>query len=129
MDAKELILDYSKWRCGYTTPSECKHQLGEGPVRLLNEKGFSCCIGQFCAQSGVDASLLLDRSSPADVPVDINLFNMSIDNSAYQDSALTEDCIIINDDPETSPEVKIKLLTNRLAKEGIALTVINHPQH
>lgn len=127
MAVKELILDYSKWRCGYTTPHECKNQLGAGPVRLLNEEGYSCCIGQFSAQLGASKELLLNESSPSSVGVHIELFNKSFGSGSFFDTALTEDCIVINDDPETTPDIKISLLTQRLAKDGIMLKIINHP--
>jgi hypothetical protein len=124
---KELTLDYSKWRCGYTMPNICNNQLGEGPVRLLNDKGFSCCLGQFCSQLGISDRMLLGESSPSNVNAHVALFNRPAATSGYYDTTLSEDCIIINDDPETTPEQKIAQLTERLAKEGIRLKVINHP--
>lgn len=128
LSVKEFTLDYSKWRCGYTTPDLCKNQLGMGAVRMLNAEGYSCCIGQFSQQLGIDKDSLIDKSSPADVRTPINLFNKPSATSGYNDTALTEDCIVINDDPKTTPQEKIALLSDRLAKEGISLKVINQPK-
>lgn len=104
----KLILDYSKWRCG----GDGENKLGAGDQRLLNSDGFMCAEGQWHMQSGATRDQLL-CNTPASEALDPYPFSIG--------------AIHINDDEDTSPEDKIVLLTELLAKEGIELEVINKP--
>lgn len=123
---KKLILDYSKWICGFEALEYCPHQLGKGNVRLLNDEGFSCCIGQWSLQCGFKKNEIIERGGPDSLRRIFPLFNHKRDEW-FADTVLAQDCITINDDIKTTPELKIRLLTSRLAKEGITLEVINKP--
>jgi hypothetical protein len=113
---KKLILDYSKWRCG----DFGKHSVGFGFTQLLNNEGYMCCLGQIGRQCGMLDSELIGRGIPSKVyRSSIPIFSR---NSAFIGQAL-----LINDDPDTSPEEKISALTQLLAAEGIELEVINKP--
>ena len=57
---KELVLDYDKWRSGNHSDS----QVGVGPVRMLNNEGFMCCLGQFSQQAGVCDQINHNAPSP-----------------------------------------------------------------
>lgn len=125
---KKLILDYSKWRCGYNSEVNISpKQLGEGSVRLLNNKGYMCCVGQWSLQCGASESELQNSAYPGSLNMLLPPFNKECKFGDYEDTLLTSDCIKINDDIETTPEEKIKLLTARLDQEGIELEVINKP--
>lgn len=125
---EKLILDYSKWRCGGDGPNK----LGEGYTELLNKFGFMCCLGLFESQCGIPNDQLLKKDEPMDVETVIPLFAIQRyepdeDYHGRINTKLSLEAIGINDDPETTPEEKIELLTNLLAKEGIQLEVINKP--
>jgi len=120
---KKLILDYSKWRCGENGPNK----VGEGCVRLLNLEGFSCCVGQWSHQLGASTEETRHRFEPDEIDTLIPLFAYYDLDDDKRSTKLTNDCIGINDDPDTTPEEKITLLRDRLAKEDIELEVINKP--
>jgi hypothetical protein len=105
---KKLILDYSKWRSG----GYWKNQTGIGKEKLLNDCGFMCFLGQYHMQLGATEKQLL-CSGPV---------NLSLDPPSF-----SEEAIMINDDPDTTPERKIELLKELIVKEGIELEVINKP--
>lgn len=119
---EKLILDYSKWRCG----SDGINQLGTGFTRLLNQDGFSCCIGQWSKQCGANDSDILDMKSPLSMGTDIPLF-ITRDGFRRDNNQFAYDCMGINDNLLTTPEEKIEKLSKRLSDEGIQLEVINKP--
>ena len=127
---KKLVLDYSKWHSGGN--AECPNKVGKGRVALLNEKGFSCCLGQWIIQLGAPEEMLKDMGEPGELRCVYEPFNKP---RAYEygeicetrNTPLTNACININDDPETTPEEKISLLTLELKKHNIELEVINAP--
>lgn len=119
---KKLILDYSKWRCGEDGPNK----VGEGPVRLLNPEGFSCCLGQWCHQLGATKEETINKWEPDEIMTLVPLF-AHYEDDVKRSNRLSDECIHVNDDPDTTPEEKIEKLKKRLAKEGIELEVINKP--
>jgi len=124
---EKLILDYSKWRCG--GDGDGINVKGKGRTSLLNEYGFSCCLGQFEQQMGVPIDRLLHRLDPCDLHLHgLNFLIEELpETRGFVNSKLSGDCIDINDNKDTTPEEKIQQLTERLAQEGIQLEVINKP--
>lgn len=113
---KKLILDYSKWRCG----EDGNYSLGEGDTKLLNAKGFMCCLGQWGLQCGIPEEDMLGNEEPIECYTKVPLFEGDGRN-------LVIDAIDINDNSKTTTEEKIELLKERLKQEGIELEVINKP--
>lgn len=138
---KKLILDYSTWICGDGGP----YAIGKGEVRLKNQQGFMCCLGQWSLQCGASEDELLDKGEPNELNTLIPLFakeetweieeynpttgeyEIYKGSDGKSTSEFSLEAIKINDDKETTPEHKIKELTCLLAKEGIELEVINKP--
>lgn len=121
---EKLILDYSKWRCGGDGEAS-ENVLGEGTTHLLNNFGFSCCLGQWSRQLGASDDDLLDKGDPSELIFRIPIFLSS--GLPHCNSKLANDCIDVNDHMATTPEEKIEKLSKILAKEGIELEVINKP--
>lgn len=121
---KKLTLDYSKWRCGGDGERN-DNVLGEGDTRLLNDYGYSCCLGQWSSQLGAADEDLLDRGDPSELSFRVPLFLSEM--QPYCNSKLANDCIDINDESATTTEEKIEKLSKILAEEGIELEVINKP--
>lgn len=117
---EKLILDCSKWRCG----GDGVNKLGNGFTNLLNKEGFSCCIGQWSKQQGATDVELKNQIYPSGLSFKIPLFT---EKKSGFNSSLANDCMIINDDTATTPNMKISQLRDRLKQEGIKLKVINKP--
>lgn len=127
-------LDLSTWRCGGREHSaflRTNCSLGVGETQMLNAEGYSCCLGQFASQKGVDGSDLIDQPEPHLVARRIGkLYDRAFVRyckDAIQRTYLTQlasECIAINDNPETTVERKIELLRAALARKGHTLTVI-----
>lgn len=133
-EIKTLTLDCAKWRCGDDGP----FKVGKGPVALLNEQGFMCCLGQWCEQLGADKAMLLKKGEPAEIDQRIPFFTEELlegEEDDYEehetriyyksDKRFVGDAIGINDNPDSSPQEKIKALKELLAEEGVELVVIN----
>ena len=129
----EYTLDVSKWRCGRNGPKK----LGEGDTQLLNEQGYSCCLGQFALDAGVDPEVMLDDAcgNPSDLSnvldkaYDHNFVKLSILTNfcQYQNTGLAINLMRINDGVYTTYQQKIKEIRKALEKEGHALKVIGEP--
>lgn len=115
-----FVLDYSKWRCGNTTLTK-KNKLGTGFTQLLNTDGYMCCLGQFCNQLGVPKTKLKWVGHPKQLRMKVDYLIDSDDQSTQ----LTNKAVSINDEPSTSVELKITLLTKLFKEYGITLKVIN----
>lgn len=123
----KLILDYSKWRCGYNNGAvECPHQLGQGSVRLKNGLGYFCCLGMISLQLGVSEEEISDVGRPYSIGKEVPLLTR-MEYGMLVDTELSNDCVEINDDERTTPEEKIEKLVERFKQEGIQLEVINKP--
>lgn len=119
---EKLILDYSKWRCGSDGPTG----LGKGYTALLNDEGYGCCIGQWSIQCGASNEDILNIKSPESIKeYEVDLFIKK--DPFKRNNLLAYNCMEINDSTNTTPEIKIELLKNRLGEEGIQLEVINKP--
>lgn len=120
----DYTLDVAKWRCGGDGPN----RLGEGKTRMLNNEGFSCCLGQFAKQVGV-ADYLLGWGTPGDVAnAKGNIYDPIF---VHEDKGLTENTTLarllmaINDNEDTAPREKITRIREELEAEGHTLTVLN----
>lgn len=139
MDVKELILDYSKWRCG----DDGENKVGTGVTALLNDQGFMCCLGQWCQQLGAPINELLNIAEPQEIKTPIDLF-VETEKHTYEyfcnergeyvseeiidgkyGNGLAGECISINDNPVTTPQEKIEMLIKLLSENGITLKIIN----
>lgn len=124
MKPEKLILDYSKWRCG----GDGKYHLGSGSTCLLNNDGFSCCLGQWSKQLGAVDSDIYDKKAPGSIDARVDLYPFTEDwVNIKHNTLLSYDCMHINDDLLTTPDEKIIKLKRRLLQENIQLEVINKP--
>lgn len=117
----EYILDIAKWRCGYNS----NHALGEGGTLMLNKEGYSCCLGQFALQKGVEQYVLLNRGTPVGCCLDYDPNFVKMDNENLINTTLSIELMDINDSTETTPKEKIQLIKQKLAEHGLALKVVN----
>ena len=122
---KELILDYSTWRCG----DFGENQLGKGDTYLLNDEGFMCCLGQFTPQINnfIIKDEMLGVSDPSDLGEKVLSLNKK-ENRRFRTTRLSDEAININDDTCSTPEEKIKALQRVFKKEGYTINVINQPK-
>ncbi len=148
---KKLVLDVTKWRSGgdpvkyhpgRQTPNP--NALGQGPTKLLNHEGFSCCLGQFAPQlePSITPEQLLDGDIPQSLKVNIPLLtvprdsedadqtslNIAPDNYQWIDSKLACDAIEINDDSTMDLEERIEGLQEIFKEAGYEIEVINKPE-
>lgn len=98
---KPLIIDRSKWRTGGNKLNE---QYGD--TKLLNDKGFMCCLGFYCLQIGNKKTQDIE-----DIALPENLDNYDgiealINNKTYYNSDFTETAIRINDSTETDNDLR-----------------------
>lgn len=126
MSNKKLILDYAKWHCG---DGDEMNGLGKGKVSLLNDEGYMCCLGQWCNQLGAPLDMLKGNGEPGELQIVLEPFNYAPwdDKITTRNTNLSSVCIVINDDPNTTPFHKIIELKKVLAKAEIDLEVINVP--
>lgn len=126
----DFILDYSKWICGNPDlNNNLENCNGNGTTSLENEKGYMCCLGQFCKQLKPDLDIL-GYSTPEEINEVIPYLSyLSLDNNDFKnyiyDTDFSSKAIYINDNQETSVEEKIKLLTKLCLEYNHTLTVIN----
>lgn len=117
---KQLILDYSKWRCG----GDYDNKLGEGETMLLNVYNFMCCLGQFSLQlSNLTEDDIRYRITPSMLYVSVP----DLTDSNFNNSLLSRKAMIINDSSQTTPLEKIESLKKLFSEHGYSITVINLP--
>lgn len=125
-----LILDYAKWRCGGTGAGVSPDPVpgigvGKGNVRLRNPEGYECCLGQWISQRHPEVDIL-EQTCPCDVGTEIKGDLVFLTARGYNNLFSTE-AIEINDNPRTTVERKIELLTQLCKDHGHKLKVINAP--
>lgn len=121
---KKLTLDVEKWRCGVNG----KNKLGEGETLLINDKGFMCCLGQFALQLGEPKVDIEGWGTPVKAAKDAEKlipFLTEENEGEFINSDFSTKAMVINDGYKTTPQEKIKLLTDLCAENGIQLEVIN----
>ena len=68
---KVLVIERKKWRRGAGEDNGCeKRGLGKGPVTLLNDKGYMCCLGFDARAWGFTPKQIRGLGRPDDIPVD-----------------------------------------------------------
>lgn len=126
----EYALDVSKWRCG----GYDKFQMGEGETLMENDKGFSCCLGQFAKQMGVDLNDSNCYRSPRDVAVNLGYSyddnfctkkRVCTGTNLYSNTFLAQSLMYINDETSTTPREKVSQIRELLEKHGHTLKVLN----
>ena len=125
----EYTLDISKWRSGGNGPN----QLGKGETRLLNKHGYSCPLGQFALDAGVDPLILegacvnpSDLSNVLGKVYDHNFAKLSNPaySGRYENTRLAINIMRISDGIYTTYQQKIKKIRRVLEREGHTLKVI-----
>lgn len=121
---KQLILDYSKWRCGGI--KIYKNSLGEGLTRLENNEGFQCCLGQFSLQlnNTIKNQDIINLGGPRFINKKIPLLSIKLKGD-YKNTMLAYKAININDSTVTTPAQKIKELRKLFLTKGYTIKVIN----
>ena len=140
---KELVLDYNRWICGKPHITKCRKDskdnfLGEGSTKLLNEKGYQCCLGQFVEQAGISKEDMLGLGTPSDFVLRskgdcsnvVKSFAKVFDNWRWTvNTSLAEDAISINDDIGTTIQEKTKELKELFSTYGYKIKFVNFPKH
>lgn len=128
-------LDYNKWNHVGKTISE------HGDVILLNDKGYSCCLGLCALQMGISASKILGNLDPehlSDAYLQkslqlskfLKIFTVSDDshNDKKINNTLADNAIIINDNVCISIKQRIDRLITLFKEHGHKLSFINVPE-
>ena len=124
--SEDQVVDRSAWVCGGSS-----ELLAEalGPSGLLNEKGFMCCLGHVCHNSGFGKDQLLDRGFPSEL---LNKGDfLDIPGLAYidtwncgTDSDFVETAVDINDSTTLSPKEREKELKALFKEHGMKLKFV-----
>lgn len=137
-ELKPLLLFEEFWRCG--TEPEVKigaseTARGNGLTRLLNDKGYMCCLGQFSKQlkETIRDEELLANVSPDSlrqlIP-DLTYIHRSLDThtntmrSVIRNTPEATEAIVINDDQHSTVQEKVEKLKEVVAKIGYELIFI-----
>lgn len=94
-----------------------------GDPRLLNERGFRCCLGFCASQLGVPDPAMLEMGTPADVGKDVGPLTFrrgdpDDDFASWGDTELTTGAVEINDDPTLSDLERESGLESLFEKHG-----------
>jgi hypothetical protein len=116
---QQFVIDRSKWRTGGNDPNH-KH----GATRLLNSKGFMCCLGFFCNQiENRTAYELMGVADPVGLDNEDRGTNLIGDdgfNRPWVSSAIT-----INDDDDLSKETREERIHQLFKDNGYDVKFIN----
>lgn len=118
---KSIVIDKSKWRCGGSVKD--KHARGKGSVRLLNNEGFMCCLGQMCQQIAPELPII-GLLSPSET-------NQVVEGLAYPNSygeimntGFSCSAMFINDCCEHDDEKREKHLREVGLEHGFDITFV-----
>ncbi len=148
MANKKLVLDMSTWRCGgseqiwksglgnYGEYVKNPSAFGQGGTALLNDEGFSCCLGQFAPQinPAVTRESILNKYTPQDINKPLALLADEKSNpkesiqwhgTAFQNTKFSQEAIQINDDESIDTETRLRRLKEHFATKGVEIEVIN----
>lgn len=114
LNRKQLVIDRSKWRCGYYEPHDTdgpnRSANGIGCTRLLNDQGFQCCLGFAVEQlDGVPHDKLLYLAVPEGPLV-------GADSIAF---AVRYQAVNINDEWKQSFEEREQKIAALFAEHGV----------
>lgn len=120
---EKFELDVSKWRCGMGNSIN----LGEAPTKLLNERGYQCCLGLYATHKGIPNALILNLSLPNIAYITSEheysqLMEKDVDGSTFSTRAMH-----INDELDTTWQEKLSLLKTLFLTQDIDLVTINLP--
>ena len=110
-DKKVITIDRAKWRTG---DDHGPNITGYGQTELLNKEGFKCCLGFLCQQ--VSKKKVKGRLTPSDMGCSIPELNelryvcRYNSDDKYFDTVLSNKAMNINDDEDTDPKEKERLL-------------------
>lgn len=115
-----LTINRSKWRTGGQSK---KNRTGKGFTELLNTQGYMCCLGFECLRNGLTTDDILQIGSPEDAN---NKTKSGLyDKNKRGNTTFANDAIEINDDENTTPREKEKLIRNHFATKGVKVRFIN----
>lgn len=123
----DYTLDIATWRSGWFG----QYQHGEGIVRMLNNEGFSCCLGQFALQRGLSQELLFHCAGPNDVAMFLReegkefQYDSNFVDVGGEHTALASALIFANDDENSTARERVENIRTALENAGHTLTVIN----
>lgn len=130
-----FILDYTKWNHVGKNISE------HGDVILLNDKGYSCCLGLCALQMGINPGRVLGSLDPEHLsdaylrkPLQLTkflkIFTVSDDshNDKKINNDLADNAIIINDNVCITIKQRIERLIALFKEHGHKLQFINVPE-
>ncbi len=116
---QQFVIDRSKWR---TSGDDLNHK--HGATRLLNSKGFMCCLGFFCNQiENRTTDELMGVPDPAGIDGDIRGSNLIGDDGFNR--PWVESAIIINDDSTLSRERREEKIHKLFKDNGYDVKFIN----
>lgn len=115
-----LYLDLKKWRCGGDSRSK-KKRMGHGETYLLNNEGYSCCLGQWIQQT--DKSLNIKGFSSPKCVFNCKIHTLVNPSIFNFDTKFAGECMDINDDEDTTILEKIASLRKILKKYKRKLVV------
>ena len=125
------VLDYTTWRSGVNS----SRRLGDGPTKLLNDDGYSCCLGQFAQQKGIKNKDLLQLIEPEQLAnalstgYDKNFIRLvdTEEGEFFFNTELTQWLINANDSPTLTPAKKLFKIRRLLHDAGCRLVIKNMP--
>ena len=124
------VLDYSTWRSGDSSANK----VGNGDTKMLNDEGYSCCLGQFAQQKGIQRNNLLDLVEPNCVAARISkVYDKNFcavskgDKKVFSDTELSSELIHINDSHTQTPAKKLFKIRRLLHDAGCRLVIKNMP--
>lgn len=119
-----FIIDRSKWRTG----DNSTYQTGKGVTALKNDKGYMCCLGFVCLQSGVKEDLILNMGEPEEVQKEIPYLTNTLKDVEgdifYGNTNLSTEAMDINDDPYTTPVEKENKLKELFEKHKLSIEFV-----
>lgn len=129
---EDLTLDYKKWICGQPDDNDSVkvNCHGKGYTKLLNERGFQCCLGQFIEQAGCKKLALRDKSYPRNIKSPIIGLNRKFSHSytGFTDTKLSIKAAGINDNKDTTITEKVIQLRKLFASKGYTIHLKNFPK-
>ncbi len=117
---KKVLIDRSHWR--NARQDRFAHSFGE--TFLLNDEGYSCCLGFACQQlGGVQKYEMNNICFPSDLNFKVTSLNEPSKRyeSCFVDTRLSQKAIHINDDRHLSDEDREKALKSLFSKYSIKL--------
>ena len=128
----KFILNIPTWRSGGLPEERPVEILGEGDIELGNTLGYSCCLGQFCRQLGVDEKDLTGVAMPMSLPTEIISANKALsifveksplEINVYECTDLAMRAAGINDDTDLTVEERIEALQDLFHLSGHEIEV------